>query len=183
MSSPFAHASIGLFSKSAAPKAPLWALIAATQVPDLLFFVFEAAGIEHPAETQTRLSRGLTYLSPGQIQWSHGLVMCLVWSVVTGLIAYLFLRDRRASAVVGGMVFSHWLLDLQQPPALLLGVAYDRSGAYHVRSGLCGGHRHGGRPDRGRSRRPYRRSAARHGPGAGERQMNRPSGHGKRTAG
>ncbi len=43
--SPLAHASIGLMAKSVAPKAHLGVLLFATQVPDLLFYAFEAAGI------------------------------------------------------------------------------------------------------------------------------------------
>ena len=43
---PLAHASIGLMARPIAPKSPLWALLAATQVPDLLAFGFQATGIE-----------------------------------------------------------------------------------------------------------------------------------------
>lgn len=35
---PIAHSSIGLLAKPIAPKAPLVILLAATQVPDILFF-------------------------------------------------------------------------------------------------------------------------------------------------
>jgi membrane-bound metal-dependent hydrolase YbcI (DUF457 family) len=37
--------------------------------------------------------------------------MCLVWSVVAAAVAFLFSRNRRASLLIGSMVFSHWLLD------------------------------------------------------------------------
>ncbi len=109
--SPLAHASIGVFAKPAVPKASVWVLVAATQVPDVLFFAFEAAGIEHQAVTQTSFSQGITYLSPALIPWSHGLLMCAVWSVLVAAVAYLFYKDYRTSAIVGAMVFSHWLLD------------------------------------------------------------------------
>ena len=59
---PLAHASIGLMAKSIAPKAPLWALLAATQVLDVLSFGFMAAGIEHGAVTQLDFDHGLQYL-------------------------------------------------------------------------------------------------------------------------
>jgi len=108
---PFAHASIGLMAKPFAPKAPLWALLAATAVPDLLSFGFMAAGIEHGAVTQLDFEHGLQYLSQQSIPWSHGLFMSVVWSVVVAAIALRFSRDRRTSIVIGLMVFSHWVLD------------------------------------------------------------------------
>jgi membrane-bound metal-dependent hydrolase YbcI (DUF457 family) len=108
---PLAHASIALMAKPIAPKAPLWVLLAATQVPDLLSFGFMAAGIEHGAVTRLDFEHGLQYLSPASIVWSHGLFMSVVWSVVVAAIAFAFLRDRRTSAVIGLMAFSHWVLD------------------------------------------------------------------------
>ena len=57
---PIAHASIALIARPAAPKAHPLVLIAATQVPDLLFFGFEAAGLEHQAVTKMDFRRGLT---------------------------------------------------------------------------------------------------------------------------
>jgi membrane-bound metal-dependent hydrolase YbcI (DUF457 family) len=109
--SPFAHASISLMAKPAFPTAPLLAMLAATQVPDLLFFAFEAAGIEHQAVTELTLSEGITYLSPASLAFSHGFLMCIVWSVLAATIAYVIARNRRISAIVALMVMSHWLLD------------------------------------------------------------------------
>jgi membrane-bound metal-dependent hydrolase YbcI (DUF457 family) len=108
---PLAHASIGLLAKPLVPKAPLWALVAATQIPDLLSFGFMAAGLEHGAVTQLDFEHGLQYLNPSSIAWSHGLLMSVVWSVVVAALGLLFLRDRRVSTVLGLMVFSHWVLD------------------------------------------------------------------------
>ena len=108
---PLAHASIALLAKPLAPKAPLWALIAATQAPDLLSFAFMAAGIERGAETRLDFAHGLQYLSPPSIAWSHGLVMSVAWAALAGAIAYLFTRDRRTSAAIGLMPLTHWLLD------------------------------------------------------------------------
>ena len=108
---PLAHASIGLMAKSIAPKTPLWALVGATQVLDILCFSFMAAGIEHGAKTQLDFDHGLQYLSESSIAWSHGLLMVIVWSVVVAVIAFLFWRNRRTSIVIGLLVFSHWVLD------------------------------------------------------------------------
>ncbi len=38
---PPGHLAIGLAAKSAVPKAPLWVLLVATEIPDLLFFAFQ----------------------------------------------------------------------------------------------------------------------------------------------
>ena len=108
---PLAHASIGLMAKPIAPKAPLWALIAATQVPDLLYFGFNAAGIEDPGVSTTDFTRGLVTSTLPFYPWSHGLLMCIVWSLVVAAIAFLLSRDHRTSLVIGAMVFSHWVLD------------------------------------------------------------------------
>ncbi len=108
---PIAHASIGLMAKPIAPRAPLWALLAATQVPDLLFFGFQAAGIEHQGVSTMDLSQGLRISTLGSTPWSHGLFMCIGWSLAVAVIAFLFCRDRRTSIALGAMVFSHWVLD------------------------------------------------------------------------
>ena len=44
---PPGHLGIGFAAKPVAPRAPLWVLLVASEVPDLLFFAFEAAGIEN----------------------------------------------------------------------------------------------------------------------------------------
>ncbi len=108
---PIAHASIGLMAKPIAPKAPLWALLAATQVPDLLFLGFQAAGIEHQGVSTMDFNQGLKIITLGSTPWSHGLFMCIAWSLVVAVIAFLFYHDRRTSIVLGSMVFSHWVLD------------------------------------------------------------------------
>ena len=94
---PLAHASIALMAKPTAPKAPLLALVAATQVPDLLSFGLIAVGVEHGAETHLDFQHGLQYLSQPYVAWSHGLVMCLVASALVAGIAHLIWRERRTS--------------------------------------------------------------------------------------
>ena len=108
---PFAHASIGLMAKPIVPRAPLALLLAATAVPDLLFFAFEAIGMERQAVTHMDFKQGLRYLSPAVMHWSHGLFMCIVWSLAAAAIAFPFFRDLRTCAVIGLLVFSHWVLD------------------------------------------------------------------------
>ena len=95
---PPGHIAFAFAARAAAPKASLWLLIAATEVLDLLCFGFLAAGIERVGAEQS-------------IPWSHGLFMSVVWSAVAGEITFLFSRNRRTSIVIGGLVFSHWVLD------------------------------------------------------------------------
>jgi hypothetical protein len=109
---PPGHLGIGFAAKRVAPKAPLWILLVATEVLDLLSFLFMAAGIESLGVTSIDLSRGIQYLSPASVPWSHGLLMSVVWSVLAGAIAYLVYRDRRTGVVLGLVVSGHWVLDL-----------------------------------------------------------------------
>ena len=92
---PPGHFAIAL---AARPKAPVWLLLVASEVLDLLAFAFMAIGIEH-AEPEPSFA------------WSHGLFMSVVWSVVAGGITLFFFRSRRTSLVIGLLVFSHWILD------------------------------------------------------------------------
>lgn len=111
MSSPIAHASIALLGKSTVRKAPLWLFLLATQIPDLLFFVFDLIGLEHQADVQIDLINGYTYMKPAFLPWSHGLFMCFVWSAFMALVVFLCYRRFRESIIAGLMVLSHWLLD------------------------------------------------------------------------
>jgi hypothetical protein len=109
---PPGHLGIGFAAKPVAPKAPLWVLLVATEMLDLLSFLFMAVGIESMGVTTIDLNRGIQFLTPASVPWSHGLLMSVVWSVLAGAIAHLFYRDRRTGIVVGLLVFSHWVLDL-----------------------------------------------------------------------
>jgi hypothetical protein len=114
-----AHLGVGFAAKTIAPKAPLWALLVASEVLDLLSFGFMALGIERASTSQTDFIQGLKIITPGSIPWSHGLFMSLVWSALVMGVAYLVYRDRRTSGILGLVVFSHWILDfIVHPPDL-----------------------------------------------------------------
>jgi hypothetical protein len=114
-----AHFGVAFAARPLAPKAPLWALLVAGEALDLLCFGFIAAGIESMGVSQTDLANGIQILTAPSLAWSHGLFMSLVWSALVAGIAFLALRDRRASATVGFVVFSHWLLDFLVHPRYL----------------------------------------------------------------
>lgn len=116
-----AHLGIGFALKPVVPDVPLWTLLVASEVLDLLSFGFEAIGIEKFAVTQTSLEKGLEIIIPGSVPWSHGLFMSLVWSAAAALLGFLIFEDRRAGGVIGLVVFSHWILDfIVHPPDLPL---------------------------------------------------------------
>lgn len=88
----------------------MWGILVGVGLLDLLFGPFVLAGWE-----QASLTPGI---SPGfsldQIDWSHSLLMSVVWS---GLYAVAFLRSgRQIAGVMGLAAFSHFLLDLPMHP-------------------------------------------------------------------
>ncbi len=106
-----AHFGIGFAAKPSAPKVPLWLLLVASEILDLLSFGFIATDIEEFGATKADLKSGMEIITPSVIHWSHGLFMSIVWSLVVGVIAFIIFRDLRVSGILGIVVFSHWLLD------------------------------------------------------------------------
>ena len=96
-------------------------MLVASEALDLLSLGFVALGVERTGITLTDFSHGMSTVTQGSIPWSHGLFMSLVWSLLFGALAYMVYRDRRTSAVLGLVVFSHWILDfIVHPPHLPL---------------------------------------------------------------
>ena len=91
--------------------APFWGILIGVGFLDLLFGPFVLLGIERVTVTPG--------VSPGfsldYIDWSHSLLMSVVWSV---LFAAMFVkRGMRIAGVMALAVFSHFLLDLPMHPA------------------------------------------------------------------
>jgi len=105
------HFAAGFAAKPAAKKVPLWALLAASEANEILYFVFVAVGVEQPARFTMDFNQGVRYVTSGSIPWSHGLFMSIVWSVAAAAMAYLFYRDHHAAGIFGLVVLSHWGLD------------------------------------------------------------------------
>lgn len=110
-----AHFAAGLALKAKEPAAPLWGILVGVGLLDLLFGPFVLLGIEHVSLTP-EISPGFTL---DHIDWSHSLVMAVVWSVAFGL---FFVRaGSRVAGVMGIAAFSHYLLDLpMHPPDMAL---------------------------------------------------------------
>jgi hypothetical protein len=103
------HLAIGFASKRALPRESLAVLLAAPLFLDLLWPVFLATGVE-----SVQIDPGNTAVTPLDLHdfpYSHSLLMAAVWSILFGLAFFLLRRDARTGVVLGGSVFSHWLLD------------------------------------------------------------------------
>jgi hypothetical protein len=100
-----AHFAAGLAIKSRLPKAPTWALLAGTFLPDFIWVVLANRGIE---PTEPRLFFD---------DWSHSLAMTAVWA---SLFAMMFWkRERQIVLAVWLSVFSHFFLDFPIHPKFL----------------------------------------------------------------
>jgi len=95
---PPGHFALAFAAKPVASKAPLWLLLVATEVLDLLALGFMAIGIEHGGPEPS-------------LAWSHGLFMSIIWSAIASLIIFFSFRNLRTSLIIGLLVFSHWVLD------------------------------------------------------------------------
>src|SRR6202012_2987874 len=99
-------------AKPIAKAVPLWLLFIAVQWLDVCWSTLVLMGVE-----KVRIVPGFTEGSPLDLYfmpYTHGLLGALILSFVFGVIALLFVHERRTAviAVVAGAVFSHWLLDL-----------------------------------------------------------------------
>jgi membrane-bound metal-dependent hydrolase YbcI (DUF457 family) len=101
------HAAVALAAKPLMPRVNLaWPLAAAFWV-DMVWPVFLLLGIE-----QVKIDPGNTAFTPLDFvhyPWTHSLAAAIVWSVLFSLV---FVRaGKRESAILGLLVFSHWVLD------------------------------------------------------------------------
>src|ERR671914_2830352 len=121
------HFAAGLALKAVEPRAPTWGLLLGVGFLDILFGPFVLLGLERASVTPG--------LSPGfsldYIDWSHSLLMSLVWSVLFG--AVFFRWGLPVSLAMGVAVFSHFVLDVPMHPPDL---AIWPNSATHVGLGL-----------------------------------------------
>ncbi|QLC26278.1 hypothetical protein HFP57_15400 [Parasphingopyxis algicola] len=96
---------------AAHPKAPnLGLLFVGAQLVDFGFFAFVLAGIEH-----LRIVPGITAMNPLDLYhmpYTHSLAGSLVWGAAFALLIYALTRNATGAWIGGGVVVSHWLLDL-----------------------------------------------------------------------
>lgn len=104
------HFGLSFAAKKAAPKVSLAILFIATQFVDIVWPFLLISNVEKvavvPGYTETNAFEFVYY------PYTHSLLMNMVWGVITGILYWLFKRDKRGAVVVGLCVLSHWFLDL-----------------------------------------------------------------------
>lgn len=103
------HYAVGFASKRVAPRTSLGALMAAVQLPDLIWPIFLLLGWE-----RVRIEPGYTAFTPlafVHYPWTHSLLAVLLWAAAFALLYYAVTRYRGGAAVIAMGVVSHWVLD------------------------------------------------------------------------
>lgn len=104
------HFAIGLAARSRAPKPSLGTYLIAAQFLDLLWPAFLLLGLEqveiHPGDT------AVTPLNFVNYPYSHSLLAALLYAIVFAAAYYAARSDTKGAALLGGVLMSHWLLDL-----------------------------------------------------------------------
>ncbi|MGE3274467.1 MAG: hypothetical protein AB7O67_05110 [Vicinamibacterales bacterium] len=104
------HYGVALAAKRAAPRRSLGTYVTASVFIDLLWPVLLLAGVEHVEVVPGLLPTSALAFTSYPI--SHSLVMTIAWGVLFGGVVLFATRDRAGALVAGGLVVSHWLLDL-----------------------------------------------------------------------
>ncbi len=103
------HYALALGVKRRAPRTNLGVLMAAAQLPDLIWPVLLLLGVERVAPGD----HGFTALRFVDYPWSHSLLMVVVTGILAGVIYRLATgrRDPRGAMLVALLATSHWVLD------------------------------------------------------------------------
>jgi len=120
------HYGPSLACKAWKPAIPLWVLFVAVQLVDIIWALLVLLGIE-----KVRIVPGITATNPFDLYYmpfTHSLPGATFWSVGVA-VAYRAMAPAQkwtAAAIVGGAVFSHWILDLivHRPDLALYDDAY-----------------------------------------------------------
>jgi hypothetical protein len=101
-----AHAAIGFAAKRFASSTPLWVLLVAVYLIDIVWAIFWLSGLDYYPQP------GIEVPAP----WSHSVAMACLLALGAGAVASLFTRNRRLRLLIGTLVFSHWLVDFITHP-------------------------------------------------------------------
>jgi hypothetical protein len=103
------HEAVAFAAKRVAPRVSLGVLVGAATLLDLIWPILVLLGVE-----QVRIEPGNTKFTPlafVSYPYTHSLLAALLWSVAAAVAWWIWKRSSRDSAVVGLLVFSHWVLD------------------------------------------------------------------------
>lgn len=104
------HLAVAFAAPRIAPRLPLALLVAASQLPDLIWPNLVLLGVE-----VVRVVPGITAFTPLDFvsyPWSHSLLTDLLWAALAGGLWVAWKRDLRGGLVLSGVVLSHWVLDV-----------------------------------------------------------------------
>lgn len=102
------HFGLAAAAKSQEPEVPLWALMLSTQLLDVIFVPLFIAGVETAEAVPGAPAYGGSII---HANYTHSLVGAALLSIIAGLLAQRA-WGRRGGLMVGGLAFSHWILDL-----------------------------------------------------------------------
>lgn len=99
------HFALGVATKPAAPKLPIWALFLAPQAMDLVFLGLGALGVEGS-------SHGDYGQSEIDATYSHSIVGALAIAGLVFWIARKVWKSERSAWIMAALALSHWPIDL-----------------------------------------------------------------------
>lgn len=103
------HFALGFAVKRATPRVNLATLFAAAQLPDLIWPVLVALGVE-----RVEIAPGNTAFTPlafVRYPWSHSLLLVAICGAAFAVVHFLRARNSVAAVVLGLLAISHWMLD------------------------------------------------------------------------
>lgn len=103
------HYAASFAGKRAQPVVPLWVLLVAAQLVDILWGVFVLTGVERASLDYSLPSNPLV---AEYMPYTHSLLGTVVIAAVAALVVWRWLGTGRGAVVVGLVVVSHWFLDL-----------------------------------------------------------------------
>jgi hypothetical protein len=104
------HFALGLAAKRFTPRTPLGLLLTAPFLLDLAFPLLVLLGWE-----QMRLlpeEHAFLTLELVHMPYSHSLMGAVGWSLLLAVPYFAWRRDGRGALILGGLVLSHWVLDV-----------------------------------------------------------------------
>lgn len=101
------HFGLAAAVKGRTPEVPIWALMLSTQLLDVIFVPLFLSGAETiDTSFGTGYGEGIIHAD-----YTHSLVGALLIAILSGLLAWK-LWGKRGGTAIGGLTFSHWILDL-----------------------------------------------------------------------